>query len=162
MRQVYLGLGSNMGNRKQYLEQAIDALDSTQEILVTNRARLYETAPYGEVPQPDFLNSVIEIETTLTPEALLQRIHAIELQLGRVRAIHWGPRTIDIDILLMEGLHYQSPELVIPHQELTKRSFVLIPLQDVYKEALLLGKTLPQWIEESGNAHEVRESKEIW
>lgn len=158
---TYLALGSNLGNRLENLHQAVAMLDDHPQIQVLEKAGIYETEPYGDVPQDDFLNTVISVETTLSPRELLKYIHKVEKCLGRERLIHWGPRTIDIDILLMEGQILTTPELTIPHVELTKRSFVLIPLQDIYHEKLY-NKPLDEWIQASGNAHEVKISQEGW
>lgn len=158
---TYLALGSNLGNRLENLHQAVAMLDDHPQIQVLEKAGIYETEPYGDVPQDDFLNTVISVETTLSPRELLKYIHKVEKRLGRERLIHWGPRTIDIDILLMEGQTLTTPELTIPHVELTKRSFVLIPLQDIYHEKLY-NKPLDEWIQASGNAHEVKISQEGW
>lgn len=158
---TYLALGSNLGNRLENLHQAVAMLDDHPQIQVLEKAGIYETEPYGDVPQDDFLNTVISVETTLSPRKLLKYIHKVEKRLGRERLIHWGPRTIDIDILLMEGQTLTTPELTIPHVELTKRSFVLIPLQDIYHEKLY-NKPLDEWIQASGNAHEVKISQEGW
>jgi len=159
---TYLALGSNLGDRMGYLQQAVTKLAQEADIRIVKKARIYETAPYGDVPQDDFLNTVVAVETTLSPDNLLQVIHRIEAELDRKRVVRWGPRTIDIDILLMNGLEINTPSLTIPHQELTKRAFVLIPLQDVYDEEMLFGKSLPEWIDAAGNAQDVTLSKESW
>ena len=105
---------------------------------------------------------MIRIETSLEPGILLGKIHQIEADLGRVRTIHWGPRTLDIDILLMEGVKLTTPRLTIPHVEITKRAFVLIPLQDVYQEKTLQGKSLSEWIAATGDEKTVRLSEKVW
>lgn len=127
---AYLGLGSNLGDRSRMLAQAIEAL-ARPDLRVVRRSRIYETPPWGKTGQPSFLNQVIEVETALGPEALLARVRRIEESLGRVRAERWGPRTIDIDILLYADLAVSRPELTIPHAEMRRRAFVLVPLAEI-------------------------------
>ena len=126
MTYAYLGLGSNVGDRLSQLEQAIEILDHTENINVTQVSPVYETEPVGYVEQPQFLNLCIEVETSLTPKMLLQKCLQTEHQLHRVRDIRWGPRTLDVDILL----YGDDPRMF-------ERAFVLIPLNDIagaYKE----------------------------
>lgn len=158
----YLALGSNMGDSLKNLTAARDQLDQLEGVTVLQSSKLYETDPYGPVAQDDFLNAVLQIECQLPAEMLLAEIHRIEAALGRTREIHWGPRTIDIDILLLGDLVMDTPQLTIPHKELTKRSFVLVPLQDVYPDENLLGRPLDEWITASGNRSEVRKSEKVW
>lgn len=131
MANVYLGLGSNLGDREENLEKAIDALDDFDEINVTNRSRVFETEPYGKTDQPEFMNMCVEIETRMSPLSLLETVLGIEHSLGRVREEVWGPRIIDIDILLYEDLELELDDLSIPHKEMHKRSFVLEPLAEI-------------------------------
>ena len=135
--QIFLGLGSNVGNRKKYLEKAIKALKGMPEITVTSMSSVYETEPLGGIEQNRFLNMVIKIETTLAPNKLLEAIMEIEKDLGRVRTIRWGPRTIDIDILLYGNEVINTKDLVIPHIGLTERDFVLVPLLEMDPDAKL-------------------------
>lgn len=125
---AYLSIGSNMGDREGYLDLAIDQLNALADTKVTAVADYIETKPYGDVEQDDFLNGALEIETLQTPDELLATIHAIEDMAHRERVIRWGPRTLDIDILFYDDLIYQNKDLVIPHVEIPKRSFVLEPL----------------------------------
>lgn len=159
---AYLGLGSNLGDRQEHLEQAMDFLDQKDGIHVLKKSNLYETKPYGDVPQDNYLNAVIKIETSLEPLDLLKEINDIEQQLKRERTIRWGPRTIDIDILLMGENTMDTPVLTIPHKELTKRSFVLVPLKDVYPEDELFGKSFEKWIKETNNVEDIIDCKESW
>jgi 2-amino-4-hydroxy-6-hydroxymethyldihydropteridine diphosphokinase len=129
--QVYISLGSNIGNKEQNLAQAIDMIGQTAKINVTRESSLYITAPWGKTDQDDFLNQVIEIETELAPLELLYVLHEIEIKLGRLRNEVWGPRVIDLDILLYGGEIVDSLELKIPHPYLFERLFVLIPLQEI-------------------------------
>ena len=160
--ETYLALGSNMGDSLQYLKSAVSLLDQYEGIQVIKQSKIYETDPYGDVPQDDYLNAVIQVDTTLDPHDLLKVVNKIEADLDRERLIRWGPRTIDIDIILMGDLTIETPDLIIPHKELTKRSFVLIPLRDVYSKDKLKGKSLDEWIRLSGNADEVRQTSESW
>lgn len=129
--QVFLGLGSNIGNRIEYLEKAIKALKDIPEIKVINISSVYETEPFGSIDQDRFLNMVIKIETTLRPNELLAITMAIEKNLDRIRTIRWGPRTIDIDILLYDNEIIKTRDLTIPHIGLTERAFVLVPLLEI-------------------------------
>ena len=106
MHRIYLGLGSNIGNRLEHLVLAVKSILSLSSTIKCTLSSIYETKPVGYTNQADFLNSVIEIETTLIPEELLQEIQGIENDLGRQRAIRWGPRTLDIDILLFDDLQF--------------------------------------------------------
>ncbi|MGX7417223.1 2-amino-4-hydroxy-6-hydroxymethyldihydropteridine diphosphokinase [Carnobacterium gallinarum] len=152
----YVALGSNIGNRVTNLITARDCLNIDEEICVLSYSRLYKTAPYGYTNQPEFLNAVLKIETSYSGEELLTVTQGIEKKMGREKLIHWGPRLIDIDILLLGKGTIISEQLTIPHIELTKRSFVLVPLKDVYGEKLLFGKSLTKWIQDSGNQNEVQ------
>lgn len=132
---AYVGLGSNMGDRSVLLLDAVRRLAGCEETRVTDVSPLYETDPVGVVDQPLFLNMVCRLETALAPEALLQKTLAIELELGRERTQRWGPRTIDIDILLYDNRTIHSPDLTVPHPRLMERAFVLVPLRDVLRDS---------------------------
>lgn len=159
---AYLALGSNLGDRMAFLNKAVKELDNILGISVIKKSDVYQTKPYGDVPQDDFLNCVIQIETHLSPLILLNKIHEVEAKLERERLIRWGPRTIDIDIIWMDCIEMDTETLTIPHKELTLRSFVLIPLKDVYSYPTLLGKSLDEWIQETGNANDVNQTEESW
>lgn len=128
---VYLGIGSNMGSREKFLQDALKMLRQSKGIRITSLSSIYETEPYGVTDQPAFLNGCIGLETWLSPQALLGRIHEIESALGRVREIHWGPRTIDLDILLYDCDVIDTPDLHIPHIDMANRLFVLQPLSEI-------------------------------
>lgn len=130
-RQVYLGLGSNMGDKAQNLAQAVDLIEQIEKIDVTQKSSLYITAPWGKTDQDEFLNQVIEIKTELTPLELLHVLQEIEIKLGRLRNEKWGPRVIDLDILMYGEEIIDLQELKIPHPYLYERLFVLIPLQEI-------------------------------
>lgn len=133
----YLSLGSNQGDRKDNLTKALEHMNSISASKINKVSSCYETEPWGGVTQDSFLNLVIEVETELDPVELLHECQKIELKLGRKRDIHWGPRTIDIDILLYGDIRFQSEELIIPHPYLEQREFVLAPLREI-NPALLL------------------------
>lgn len=155
---AYLALGSNVGDRKQALAQAVKALQETKEIKVTKLSAIYETDPVGYTDQPAFLNMVAAIDTTLAPNELLLQILGIEQQLGRIRTVRWGPRVIDIDILLYGKEHVEQPDLQVPHPFMSERAFVLIPLKDVWEGGALpvYGKTIDEYLEEAEDAKGVR------
>ncbi len=129
---IYLALGSNMGKREENLRKAIDKIADLKATSVLNLSKVYETKPVGYLAQGDFLNMAIEIETCMKPQELLSELQRIEKEMERTHKIHWGPRTIDIDILLFDDLIENSPKLDIPHERMFERAFVLVPLRDIY------------------------------
>ncbi|MGZ4111441.1 MAG: 2-amino-4-hydroxy-6-hydroxymethyldihydropteridine diphosphokinase [Tumebacillaceae bacterium] len=131
---AYLSLGSNLGDRRLNLRAAIDRLDAHPEIRVTRISPIYETAPVGYTEQPDFFNLCIEIKTTLSAKKLLEITGSTEVELGRQREIKWGPRTLDIDILLIDQQVMDTEELTLPHPRMHERAFVLLPLADIAGE----------------------------
>ncbi|WP_053019015.1 2-amino-4-hydroxy-6-hydroxymethyldihydropteridine diphosphokinase [Staphylococcus haemolyticus] len=131
MVQAYLGLGSNIGDREQQLQDAIKIIDSIEGISVTKISPIYETAPVGYTEQPNFLNLCLEIETELEPKELLKYCLETEQLLHRVRDIRWGPRTLDVDILLYGDKVIEEDDLEVPHPRMGERAFVLIPLNDI-------------------------------
>jgi 2-amino-4-hydroxy-6-hydroxymethyldihydropteridine diphosphokinase len=135
---AFLALGSNLGDRLEHLRAAVQKLDSTQGIDVVRSSRVYETEPVGP-PQPPYLNAVIEVVTTLTPRELLEAARGVEDSLGRVRAERWGPRTIDLDILVYDEQTIDEPDLEIPHPRMHERGFVLVPLGELDADAMLPG-----------------------
>jgi len=130
-RQALIGAGANLGDRLATLSAAIDALGHTPGIVHVECSRVYETDPVGYLDQPAFLNLVAGVKTTLSPEALLEVIQAIETCFGRERAIRWGPRTLDLDLLAYEGETRHTARLILPHPRMRERAFVLVPLADV-------------------------------
>jgi len=130
-----LGLGSNLGDPKGNLDEAIALLDASDNITVIARSSDYRTPPWGPVPQDDYRNNCVLIETSLPPRALLDRCLEIERQLGRVRDIRWGPRLIDIDVLIYGADKVDENNLTIPHPRMGERAFVLIPLAEIWPEA---------------------------
>ena len=131
MHQVYLSLGSNMGDRQGNLQKAQTLLEQHPQINVIKVSGDYQTSPVGGVIQDDFINQAMHIETSLDPYELLEYIHQVESQLHRKRLIHWGPRTIDIDILFFDKVLMPDPKLTIPHAEVFNRLFVLVPLVEI-------------------------------
>ena len=125
---VYVGVGSNMGERQAWIDMAAEALRSDGNNRNVRSAQVIETEPYGYLEQDKFLNTVFTFETLYEPEELLLRMQEIEKEAHRERKIHWGPRTLDLDLLLYDNRITESPVLTIPHPEMTKRLFVLIPL----------------------------------
>jgi 2-amino-4-hydroxy-6-hydroxymethyldihydropteridine diphosphokinase len=130
-QRAYVGLGSNLGDRISYLEDAVALIGQCPDTEVVKRSHIYETDPVGYVEQPAFLNMVVAVETALTPEALFSCLLEIEHRLGRVRDVRWGPRTIDLDLLLYERVTMDTERLLLPHPRMLERAFVLVPLLDV-------------------------------
>lgn len=128
---AYVGLGSNMGEREANLRLAVELLDATDGVEVTGVSSIYETDPVGYLDQPDFLNAVVEVETSLSPRELLLATKEIERRQARRRDVRWGPRTIDLDILLFGDLRISEPDLNVPHVEVSNRAFVLAPLVEI-------------------------------
>lgn len=134
-RQAFVGLGSNLGDRAATLRAAVERLRRTPGIERIDESPVYETDPVGMTDQPKFLNQVLGIETTLTPEALLQAMQEIERSFGRVRIVRWGPRTLDLDLLAYEGETRATDALTLPHPRMFERTFVTIPLGDLLARA---------------------------
>ena len=128
---ILLGLGSNLGDREQQLQQALQKLSDNADIRIAAISNIYETKPVGDTDQPDFLIMAAIVETSLTPIELLKRCLSVETEMGRVRTRRWGPRIIDIDLLVYHEITAEEPELRLPHPEIANRNFVLIPLNDI-------------------------------
>ncbi|HBP64913.1 MAG TPA: 2-amino-4-hydroxy-6-hydroxymethyldihydropteridine diphosphokinase [Desulfosporosinus sp.] len=149
---AFLGLGSNLGDRAHYLEEAVTAL-SSPVLKIEATSRIYETEPWGLLDQPLYWNLVIKIETSLEPLELLHVCQEIERQLGRERKQHWGPRTIDIDLLIYDNIVSDSEELILPHPYLEERAFVLVPLREIAPELVLpSGKSISE-VSGEGKVH---------
>jgi len=134
---AYIALGSNLAGPIQQVTQAIQAIAALSETQLLKQSSLYQSRPYGPVAQPDFINAVVEIATYLDPEILLNKLQLIEKQQDRKRTIHWGPRTIDLDILLYAEKEINTENLTIPHAELKMRNFVLYPLAEIAPSLIL-------------------------
>jgi 2-amino-4-hydroxy-6-hydroxymethyldihydropteridine diphosphokinase len=130
MSVAYIGIGSNLGNRQENCLRAIELLQK-KGIIVKKRSSLYETEPWGVKDQPLFLNMAIEAETKLNPEALLRILKDVEKEVGRKESLKWGPRIIDLDILLIDNIILNEDNLKIPHPLMHKRDFVLLPLCEI-------------------------------
>lgn len=128
---VYVGVGSNLGDRKATIQEALHLLKMQEGCRIGKISDLIETEPYGYTDQDTFLNGCIQVKTVQRPEEFLETLHAIENALGRERTIHWGPRTLDLDILLYDDLIYNSETLTIPHSDMQNREFVLKPLAQI-------------------------------
>jgi len=135
---VYLGLGSNLGTPLEALKTAIVHLE-TEHITVNRVAGFYHSPPLGPPDQPDYVNTVVELRTSCPPRLLLEYCQQIELNMGRVKTVIWGPRVIDLDILLYDNQSINEPDLVVPHPELHKRQFVLTPLVDLASHIMVPG-----------------------
>ena len=147
---AYIAFGSNMGDKKAYLETAIEALRNVTGCQVTKVSEFLKTEPYGVTDQDEFLNGCLEMRTLLTPEELLDELHRIEQEAGRERIIHWGPRTLDLDIIFYDDLVLEEPDLCIPHVDMQNREFVLKPLSEIapYKRHPVYGKTVWEMLKE--------------
>ena len=135
-KRVYIGLGSNCGLKQENLAVARNKITELEGTRIVKSSSLYLTAPWGRTEQEDFINQVIEIETALEPLALLQGLQEIEIKMGRQRKEKWGPRIIDLDILLFGDEVLDFPELKVPHPLMRQRLFVLVPLQEVNAELI--------------------------
>ena len=136
---AYIALGANIGDSLSNMRAAVKALDLDGNCRVTQVSSLYKTAPVGYRDQPEFLNAVVELRTTLSPGELLAVCDKIERRIGRKRTIRWGPRVIDIDILLYDDMTLCDGDLVLPHPRMMERSFVLVPLAEIAPELTLEG-----------------------
>lgn len=145
---VYIGVGSNLGDREEHCCGAIDLLPS-EGVVVRRCSSLYETEPWGVADQPRFLNMVLEAETSLGPAGLLAALRRIEARIGREETFRWGPRVIDLDILLYNDLVVDEPDLIIPHPHMHERDFVLRPLAEISPDLVhpVLKKTVRELLD---------------
>lgn len=159
---ILLGLGSNIGNKTTNIISAIRLLKATKGITIDRMSSLYRTKPVGVIDQPEFLNAVISIITTLTPHELLKVCLGIEKAMGRVRTKKWGPRNIDIDILLYDDVIMNSAELCLPHPHLHERNFVLVPLLEIAENLPIYnGLTVSKFLEERTEVTDVHFYKKL-
>jgi 2-amino-4-hydroxy-6-hydroxymethyldihydropteridine diphosphokinase len=138
---AYIGIGSNLNDPVIQVQQAFQALAKLPASQLIARSPRYRSAPVGGPPdQPDYLNAVAALDTALNPDELLAALQAIEIQQGRVRTVRWGPRTLDLDVLLYGSLQRDDPRLTLPHPRLQERAFVLYPLYDIAPDLVIPGK----------------------
>jgi len=147
---VYVALGSNLGDKEKYLQDAVKGLDTLRDTQVVKASEWIETMPYGRVEQDCFLNGVAEVKTLLAPRELLDGLHELEAAAGRERKIHWGPRTLDLDIIFYDKLVYEDEKLIIPHVDMQNRDFVLKPMAELNPNFRhpILQRTMKQLLEE--------------
>ena len=142
MSTVYLSLGSNLGDRRAYLDKGIELLRMHDRVDVVQSSSYYETEPIGYTDQGWFLNAALEVQTALTPQQLLAYCQSVERQSGRRRAIRWGPRTLDIDLLLYHDYESKEPNLLLPHPRMHERACVLIPLREIAPNLTIRGNPI--------------------
>lgn len=147
---AFIALGSNMGDKEGYISQAIERLEEQEDCEVVKRSDLIVTAPYGVTEQDEFLNGCLELRTLLYPLELLKLLNTIEKEANRERKIHWGPRTLDLDIIFYDDLILDSEKLTIPHVDMKNRDFVLQPLAQIasHKRHPVFGKTVAEMLRE--------------
>lgn len=152
---AFIALGSNMGDSRALMDEAVRKLNAMDTVWVKKQSDWIVTAPYGVTDQPDFLNGAIEVETLLSPRELLSEMHAIEQEAGRERNIHWGPRTLDLDLLFYDDEIIGSDVLAVPHPEIEKRDFVLIPMAQIapYYRHPISRKTMRTLLDELKGEH---------
>lgn len=155
MISVYLSLGSNIGDKKSYLEAALERLNQLPQTSLAAVSSFYETAAWGKTDQDDFLNICCQLKTELAAQQLLIECQQIEKDLHRVRHEHWGPRTIDIDILLYGSEHIATESLKVPHPYMTERAFVLVPLFEIAPSLEICGHSITSYLK-TLNLEEVR------
>ncbi|MBQ4853123.1 2-amino-4-hydroxy-6-hydroxymethyldihydropteridine diphosphokinase [Rhodanobacter sp. B2A1Ga4] len=141
MTLAYVALGSNLGDPRQQLLDAMEALANLPDTRLLQRSRLYRTPPWGVLEQPPFINAAVELDTALSPHALLNALLAIEQHAGRVRGERNGPRTLDLDLLHVDDVQLDDPQLTLPHPRMAERPFVLLPLHDIAPTLRLSGQT---------------------
>jgi 2-amino-4-hydroxy-6-hydroxymethyldihydropteridine diphosphokinase len=132
---AYIGLGANLGEPRRQLEEALERLAATEEVEVLKVSSFYRNPPLGPPDQPWYVNAVAQVRTRLAPEELLRVLRQVETAMGRVRRERWGPRPIDLDLLLHDGEIMASPGLTLPHPEMQRRPFVLVPLAEIAPDA---------------------------
>jgi 2-amino-4-hydroxy-6-hydroxymethyldihydropteridine diphosphokinase len=136
---AFLGIGSNLGDRLGSLQAAVDRLASSEGVRVVASSRVYETDPVGGPEQAEFLNVAVEVDTDLTARELLTACLGVERDLGRIREMRWGPRTVDVDLLTYDRAVIDEPGLIVPHPRTHERSFALVPLLELEPDPVLAG-----------------------
>ena len=148
MSRVFLGIGGNIGDKHTNIEKTLSLLQENSQIEIVNTSSYYETAPVGYEDQDWFLNIVVEIDTSLEPYSLLEYCNHIEQELKRERLIHWGPRTIDVDILLYENFSSEDEKLIVPHPRMCERGFVMIPLYEIAPDLMIHNKPIKEFVDQ--------------
>lgn len=151
-----------MGDRSALFSAALSGLEKDEAIVVIRGSGVYETEPVGPGDQDPYWNAVLEVDTSRSPRSLLESCLRLEKDLGRVRGARWGPRLIDLDLLLFEDLEIREPDLEVPHPRLTERSFVLLPLADLIPGRVVKGKTILEWLERCGPVEKNRIRESLW
>ena len=158
---AYIGIGSNLGTPEKNCTKAIEKISNTKDIKIISKSSFYQTEPIGGVQQGWFVNSAIKIETDLSPENLLSVLLNLELAMGRIRKEKWGPRLIDLDLLLYGNLVLKKQELTLPHPEIQNRKFVLTPMSEIAENLIhpTLKKTIKTLLQESSDVTIVKKIK---
>ncbi len=161
---AFIGLGSNLGERETMIRQALEGLSILPDTELIRASSLYDTEAVGDAEQPNYLNAVAQIDTLLTARQLLWNLLLIEKRLGRVRAQKWGPRTIDLDLLLYGDLIVEEPDLSVPHPEITRRAFVLVPLVELEHSLVHpgTGETMLAHLSRLGTRPPVKKGTRLW
>ncbi len=161
---AFIGLGSNLGEREVLIRQALEELARLPLTQLVRASSLYDTEPVGDADQPNFLNAVAELDTELPVRQLLWNLLLIEKRLGRVRTHKWGPRTMDLDVLLYGDQVHEEPDLRVPHPELIRRSFVLVPLVELDPALVhpVTGETLLEHLARLNTRPPVRKGTRLW
>ena len=164
MSRVFIGLGSNLGDREFLIRKAVEGLRDVPRTRVTQVSSLYDTDPVGDVEQPAYLNAVVALETELAPRELLWHLLLIERRMGRVRTQRWGPRSIDLDLLFHGREVVDEPDLKVPHPEAHRRGFVLIPLAEVEPAFVhpVTGDTVKKMLKALTPNPPVRKAGRLW
>ncbi len=162
VRTAYLSLGSNLGDREGLLREAVRLIEKAEGVKLLSLSSVYQTEPWGKTDQPRFLNMAAAIETELSPERLLALTQSVENALGRVRHEHWGARTIDVDILYIDGTERHTPTLTLPHPYMTERAFVLVPLAEIAPGLAVGGRTISEWRALLGSKETAAVMRKAW
>jgi 2-amino-4-hydroxy-6-hydroxymethyldihydropteridine diphosphokinase len=160
---AYIGIGSNLGTSGENCVEAIEKISTNDHIKIISKSSFYKTAPIGDIEQDWFINSVIRVDTKLNPKELLLTLLNIESEMGRIRKEKWGPRLIDLDLLFYDKLILNQEGITLPHPEMQKRNFVLVPLNEISESLThpILKKTVKTLLQESSDDTEVKKLTRI-
>ena len=160
---AYIGIGSNLGTSGENCVEAIEKISTNDHIKIISKSSFYKTAPIGDIEQDWFINSVIRVDTKLNPKELLLTLLNIESEMGRIRKEKWGPRLIDLDLLFYDKLILNQEGITLPHPEMQKRNFVLVPLNEISENLThpILKKTVKTLLQESSDDSEVKKLTRI-